>query len=84
MWAVRKAGGRFVTAVGVSVVGAIASNAVQIVLARLIVFGQAAILIAPLFIGMGLVTGAALGFFAEGFAGRSRWYAAAREAARGA
>ncbi len=83
MWAARKAGGRYISAVGVSVVGAVTSNAVQILIARAVVFGKAAILIAPLFIGMGLVTGTLLGIFAESFVGKSRWYARAAESLRG-
>lgn len=75
MWASRKLGGRLISQIGVSILGALASNAVQVVLARYVVFGQAAWLIAPLFLAMGLVTGTALGVFAEHFAGRSRWYA---------
>lgn len=78
MWGVRKAGGRLVSQVGVSIVGALASNGTQIFIARYLVFGQAAWLIAPLFLAMGLATGAALGVFAEHFAQGSRWYALAR------
>jgi len=77
MWASRKLGGRLISQIGVSILGALTSNAVQVVLARYVVFGQAAWLIAPLFLVMGLVTGTALGIFAEHFAGRSRWYACA-------
>jgi len=75
MWASRKLGGGLISQIGVSILGALASNAVQVILARYIVFGQAAWLIAPLFLAMGLATGTALGIFAEHFAGRSRWYA---------
>lgn len=77
MWTARKAGGRHISAVGVSVLGAVSSNAVQVLLARAVVFGEAARLIAPPFLAMGLVTGAALGFFAEAFSRNSRWYARA-------
>jgi uncharacterized membrane protein len=78
MWLARKAGGRHISAVGVSVLGAVFSNAVQILLAKFVVFGEAAWYIAPLFLGMGLVTGTVLGFFAEGFVATSKWYARAR------
>ena len=77
MWAAKRAGGRRISAVGVSVLGAVASNAVQVVLARVVVFGDAARLIAPVFLGMGLVTGALLGLFAERFTATSAWYARA-------
>lgn len=77
MWASRKLGGRLISQIGVSILGALTSNAVQVILARYVVFGQAAWLIAPLFLIMGLATGTALGIFAEHFARRSRWYAGA-------
>jgi heptaprenyl diphosphate synthase len=78
MWLARRAFGRGVTAVGVSILGAVASNAVQMGLARVLVFGEAVRLIAPPFLATGLVTGAFLGVFAEIFVERSRWYARAR------
>lgn len=72
-----------ITAVGISVLGAVSSNAVQVVLASLVVFGRAARLIAPVVLAMGLATGLALGIFSERFIAVSRWYALAREDARG-
>jgi uncharacterized membrane protein len=77
MWGARRIGGRQISAVGVSVLGAVASNAVQVLIARVVVFGEAARLIAPPFLAMGLVTGALLGLFAEAFARKSAWYAKA-------
>ncbi|TXT42531.1 MAG: putative heptaprenyl diphosphate synthase component I [Spirochaetes bacterium] len=74
MWAARKAAGRHISQIGVSILGALTSNAAQILIARYLVFGQAAWLIAPLFLVMGLATGTGLGIFAEHFAFRSRWY----------
>jgi uncharacterized membrane protein len=70
---------RFMSAIGVSTLGALASNAVQIALASAVVFGDAARLIAPPFLATGLVTGALLGVFAEAFSAKSRWYQNARE-----
>jgi heptaprenyl diphosphate synthase len=78
MWLARRALGRLVSAVGVSILGAVASNAVQMGIASLLVFGDAVRLIAPPFLATGLVTGALLGFFAEAFARKSTWYARAR------
>jgi heptaprenyl diphosphate synthase len=83
MWIARKAFGRFVSAVGVSILGAMASNAVQIAIASAVVFGDAARLIAPPFLATGLVTGLLLGLFAESFAAKSLWYARARESLHG-
>jgi heptaprenyl diphosphate synthase len=71
----RKALGSRVSAVGVSILGALASNAVQIAIASVVVFGDAARLVAPPFLAVGLVTGALLGFFAESFMSKSLWYA---------
>ena len=77
MWGARKLGGKYISQIGVSVLGAISSNLVQMVIARYVAFGEAAWLIAPVFVAMGLVTGLALGLFAEHFAKVSRWYALA-------
>jgi heptaprenyl diphosphate synthase len=74
MWAARKALGKLVSAVGVSVLGAIVSNAVQIAIAGVVVFGEAVRLVAPPFMATGLVTGLLLGLFAEAFMAKSKWY----------
>ena len=55
------------------------SNTAQIVLARLLIFGEGAWLIAPPFLALGTVTAALLGVFAERFAARSRWLASVKE-----
>ena len=67
--------------VGVGVFGALLSNMAQIVLARVLIFGEGAWLIAPPFLAAGTVTAAVLGAFAERFAARSRWLASVRGAA---
>jgi heptaprenyl diphosphate synthase len=59
---------------GISVTGAIASNVSQIFLASVFIFGPSALYIAPFFLGMGLVTGIALGLFTARFIPKSRWY----------
>jgi len=78
MLGARAAFGTWVSAVGISVLGAVASNAVQVLIAGVFVFGDAARLIAPPFMAMGLVTGLLLGLFAQAFAAKSKWYAVAR------
>ncbi len=83
MFGTRKILRERVTSIGISVLGAVSSNAVQVVLASWVVFGQAARLIAPLFLAMGLATGLVLGIFTERFAASSRWYLLARGDARG-
>ena len=59
--------------VGISIMGALASNLAQIACARLLIFGESAWLIAPAFLITGTVSALLLGLFAERFARRSRW-----------
>jgi heptaprenyl diphosphate synthase len=60
---------------GVSVLGALLSNAAQLVLARFFVFGPSVRYLVPPFLAMGVITGTGLGLFCERFTERSRWYA---------
>jgi heptaprenyl diphosphate synthase len=78
MIAVRRLLRQRVTLVGVSVLGALCSNAAQVVLARLLIFGEGAWLIAAPFLALGTVTAVLLGLFAETFTARSRWLAGLR------
>jgi heptaprenyl diphosphate synthase len=73
----RVLGGR-ITLVGVGVIGALCGNVAQILLARVLIFGESAWLIAPPFLALGTVTAVLLGIFAEKFAKRSRWLAGIR------
>ncbi len=66
-------------AVGISVIGALASNLVQIVLARFLILGTGAWLIAPPFLAVGTVTSILLGLSSEAFQKRSRWYSAMKK-----
>ncbi len=66
-----------VSLVGVSIAGAVTSNAMQMLIARFVIFGEVAWLIAPLFLVTGLVTGTVMGFFAEFFIEHSTWYSCA-------
>lgn len=63
-----------VSLVGVSVAGAMISNIVQILLARQFIFGEAAILIAPPFLIVGIVSSVFLGVFALKFSTQSEWF----------
>ena len=65
--------GRHVSLVGISIMGALASNLAQIASARLLIFGESAWLIAPAFLITGTVAALLLGLFAERFVRRSRW-----------
>ncbi|MFP4483925.1 MAG: Gx transporter family protein [Spirochaetaceae bacterium] len=67
-----------VTLVGISVYGAIASNIVQIFLSVTFIFGETAWIIAPPFVGLGVASGVAVGFFAQRFSERSQWLDAIR------
>lgn len=66
---------RLISFVGISVLGAFASNAAQLILARWFIFGQSAWYIAPPFLAVGALTGTLLGLFANNFARDSLWYA---------
>lgn len=77
MRGVRRAGRQAVSLVGVSIAGAVTSNAMQMLIARFVIFGEVAWLIAPLFLVTGLVTGTIMGFFAEFFVENSNWYSCA-------
>jgi heptaprenyl diphosphate synthase len=71
-------GGKRISLIGVSVLGALASNLVQVVLSVAFIFGENAILIAPLFLGIGTASGVVVGALANTFAVRSLWYARIR------
>ena len=60
---------------GLGCAGAMASNGVQLVLARYLIFGPALRYLVPPFLASGFVTGIALGLVCEYFCRHSRWYA---------
>jgi len=65
--------GSHISLVGVSILGALASNTCQLLLAVCLVFGGAGWMIAPLLYGIGLASSTVLGLAAETFWSRSRW-----------
>jgi heptaprenyl diphosphate synthase len=76
MYIARKiAGEKYLGFAGLGCLGAMTSNAVQLVLARYFIFGPALRYLIPPFLASGFVTGIVLGLFAEYFCRRSRWYA---------
>ncbi|MEN6492162.1 MAG: Gx transporter family protein, partial [Rectinema sp.] len=77
MRGVRRAGKGAISLIGVSIAGAVTSNATQMLIARFVIFGEVAWLIAPLFLLTGLVTGTLMGFFGEFFVEHSNWYSCA-------
>jgi len=74
MYVLYRFGKRWISLVGVSIGGAMASNGVQLLLSQLILFGDAARLIAPPFLIVGLITSIILGIFAQQFVQTSTWY----------
>jgi heptaprenyl diphosphate synthase len=65
--------GGHISLVGVSILGALAGNTCQLLLAVYLVFGAAGWMIAPLLYGIGLASSAVLGLASETFRTRSRW-----------
>jgi heptaprenyl diphosphate synthase len=62
-----------VSMIGLCVLGALASNLSQILLARLMVFGKSAYLLGPPFLLLGTASAILLGYFATTFVERSKW-----------
>ena len=79
MLGARRLLGPRVSLVGVGVLGALFGNTAQILLARALIFGEGAWLIAPPFLAIGTITAALLGAFAERFSARSVWLREIRE-----
>lgn len=73
MVAVHRTLHRWITLVGISILGAFSSNVVQILLARLLVFGEQAWIIAPPFLLVGLISSTMLGYLALIYRKRSGW-----------
>ena len=69
-----------ISLIGISTAGALASNAVQLVLAYFFVFGDSVRYTAAPILALGIVTGTLLGAACEYFIRRSRWYAQAANA----
>jgi heptaprenyl diphosphate synthase len=61
------------TLIGISILGALSSNLVQLTLARYLVFGRSAWMIAPPFLLVGLISSSILGYLAEVYKQRSTW-----------
>ena len=65
--------GKSVSLVGISILGAAASNLVQLSLAGLFAFGRSAWMIAPPFLLVGLISSSVLGYLAQTYYDRSNW-----------
>lgn len=66
--------GKYISFIGISIIGAMASNTIQLLLSRYIMFGKSAWLIAPPFLIMGFISSCILGVFVERFTMQSIWY----------
>lgn len=63
-----------VSKVGISLAGALGSSISQLFISRLILFGEATYIIAPLFLFSGLISSIIIGLFASEFSFKSIWY----------
>lgn len=79
MLLVHRAGPKWVSLIGVSLFGSLASNIVQVSLSVTFIFGRTAWVIAPPFLALGVASGLVVGLFAERFRSRSRWVSGLRE-----
>lgn len=73
---------RHISNLGLCLAGALANNAAQIAVARALIFGRQAYVIAPLLLVSGLVSGLALGIFANKFEAGSFFLKSVREGGR--
>ena len=75
MLILHRAGKQHIGPVGISLGGALANTAAQIVLSHFMLFGDAVRYIAPVLLISGFVTGLCLGLITGAFASRSKWFA---------
>jgi heptaprenyl diphosphate synthase len=73
MYLLRRKLGRWISLAGVGLAGAFTSNAAQLALARLFIFGEGTKYLVPPFLAVGILSGTILGIFAEVFTERSQW-----------
>ncbi len=74
MYGLYRLAGRRISYLGISLGGALASNTVQSVFSVLVIFGEQAWVILPLFYGLGFAAGMVIGVLAEILSRRSRWF----------
>ena len=73
MFMVFKIPSNFISLIGVSVLGALAGNVIQLILSVKFIFGESAWVIAPLFLAIGTVSSFLIGLFAKKFMEKSNW-----------
>ena len=64
---------KLISMIVISVLGALASNIVQLYIARLVIFGDAALIIAPPVLIAGTISSILIGMFAQSFVSKSKW-----------
>lgn len=74
MFVVYRVLGSYISCIGLSLLGALANNSIQLILARYILFGKGAFFLAPLLFITGSLTGILLGLFALAFTSSSKWF----------
>ncbi len=65
---------KYISFIGISVIGAFVSNTVQLALAVFIIFGKSALYVIPVMYIIGTITSIILGIFANKFTEDSIWY----------
>lgn len=65
---------KWLSLLGISIAGAMASNIAQLYLSQILLFGEAVRLVAPPFLIVGFITSILLGVFANKFVATSQWY----------
>ncbi|MEM5948132.1 Gx transporter family protein [Spirochaetia bacterium 38H-sp] len=65
---------KHISPIGISTLGAFVSNSVQLSLSVLYIFGTSAIVIAPVFLGIGTVSGFTVGLICLLYFKKSQWY----------
>lgn len=71
---IQRIGKKHVSAIGISIIGALANACSQIVLSDLILFENSAHLIAPILIISAVISGFLLGLFTNAFMQKSKWF----------
>ncbi|MBI9100144.1 MAG: Gx transporter family protein [Spirochaetaceae bacterium] len=73
MYSVYRIPAKFISLIGVSVLGALTGNIIQLILSVKFIFGDSAWVIASLFLTIGTVSSFLIGLFAVRFMKRSQW-----------
>jgi heptaprenyl diphosphate synthase len=64
---------KYISLTGISAAGAVSSSIIQLIFAVKFIFGSSALVIAPLLLGVSLISGVLLGLFTQEFQTKSEW-----------